>query len=190
MDTRVVNESELWRRAKNNDGSAFTALFDLHRDRIFRHCLRLIENVHDAEEVTAASFFELWRRRDAVTLVSGSVLPWLVVTAGNLARNSRRATRRYRALFDSLPRTPEIHQHFETSDVTMKLRTALQSLSANDLSLLTLVALEGFAVTEAAALLGLTDGAARTRLHRVKARMRAQLESEQFDLIGERNDWD
>jgi hypothetical protein len=103
----VVNEVEVWTRARANDGRAFTALFDTHRDRVFRHVLRLVDNVHDAEEITSASFLELWRRRANVVLVSDSVLPWLLVAVGHIARNVSPGTRRYRALFDSLPRADD-----------------------------------------------------------------------------------
>ena len=111
MGTSVVNEVELWTRARADDGRAFASLFDQHRDRVFRHCLRLVENPHDAEEVTAR----------------------------NVARNVRKGTRRYRALLDAL---------------------------------LVLVSLEGYTITDAAPLLGLSPGAARTRLHRAKNKLR------------------
>jgi RNA polymerase sigma factor (sigma-70 family) len=182
MDTGVVSEVEIWKRACANDGRAFSSLFDTHRDRVFRHGLRLVDNAHDAEEVTSASFFELWRRRESVVLVSGSVLPWLLVTAGKIARNVSRGTRRYRTLFTSLPRT---HDTFDAAEIACAqfedyeplgfLKSALKTLNQTDVSLIVLVVLEGYAITEAAALLGLSDGAARTRLHRAKRKVREQL---------------
>ncbi len=60
-----------WARALEHDPRAFAAIFDHHETRVFRHALQLTGNQHDAEEVTAASFFELWRRRDVVRLVAG-----------------------------------------------------------------------------------------------------------------------
>lgn len=78
-------------------------LFDRHRDRVFGHACRLVESRYDAEDVTASAFLELWRRRGDVRLVEGSVLPWLLVTTGNVARNSRRGTRRYRQFLSRLP---------------------------------------------------------------------------------------
>ena len=182
MDTDVVNEVEVWTRACANDGRAFTALFDIHRDRVFRHVLRLVDNAHDAEEVTSASFLELWRRRASVVLVSASVLPWLLVTAGNIARNVSRGTRRYRTLFDSLPRAEAADDaeqiavaHIEESESAGYLKAAMKMLKPADASLIVLVVLEDYAVTEAATLLGLSDGAARTRLHRAKEKIRGQL---------------
>jgi DNA-directed RNA polymerase specialized sigma24 family protein len=84
-------ESGLWELARHNDGDAFGALFDLHRDRVYRRARGLLEATHDAEDVTAAAFFELWRRRGSVRLDS-SVLPWLLVTVVNLARNVHRSS--------------------------------------------------------------------------------------------------
>jgi RNA polymerase sigma-70 factor (ECF subfamily) len=182
MDTGVVSEVEVWTRACANDGRAFTSLFDTHRDRVFRHVLRLVDNAHDAEEVTSASFLELWRRRASVVLVRDSVLPWLLVTAGHIARNVSRGTRRYRALFDSLPRADVAvdaeqiaFDHFEDDESLGYLKTAMKMLKPVDASLVVLVVLEDYAVTEAATLLGLSAGAARTRLHRAKGKIREQL---------------
>ena len=51
----------------------------------------------------------------------------------------------------------------------------MKMLKPTDVSLVVLVVLEDYAVTEAATLLGLSDGAARTRLHRAKGKIRQQL---------------
>lgn len=55
------------------------------------------------------------------------------------------------------------------------LRAGLQSLGRTDAQLVALVALEGYAVGDAAELLGLSVPAARTRLHRARARLRERL---------------
>jgi RNA polymerase sigma-70 factor (ECF subfamily) len=98
-------EAEIWRRALSRDGYAFAELFEMHQARVYRRALGLLENVHDAEEVVSSVFFELWRKRRVVRLVDGSVLPWLIVTAVNTARNRRRSIARYRRLVASLPRS-------------------------------------------------------------------------------------
>lgn len=98
------DESVAWRRALDGDGEAFGRLFDAHSARVFRHARRLTSDVHDAEDVVAAAFLELWRRRRDVRTVNDSVLPWLLVTATNLSLNHGRGLRRYRSLLDRLPR--------------------------------------------------------------------------------------
>src|SRR6476661_9649347 len=101
------DEDGLWSRSLQGDGGAFGALYDRHRDRVFRHAYRLSGNHHDAEDIMAAAFLELWRRRAKVRIVDGSIVPWLLVTTTNMARNSGRAALRYRRLLDSLPRRQE-----------------------------------------------------------------------------------
>jgi RNA polymerase sigma factor (sigma-70 family) len=172
------DELEAWARAKDHDARAFAAIFDHHEARVFRYSLRLTENVHDAEDVTAAAFFELWRRRSAVRLVEDSTLPWLLVTATNVSRNQRRALRRYRALLDQLPRggVDEISPTLDTVlETDRDLYRAMHSLGSVDASLLMLTAVEELPVKEAAALLGISDGAARVRLTRAKKRLRSRL---------------
>jgi RNA polymerase sigma-70 factor (ECF subfamily) len=182
----VVRSSEdepaAWSAALNNDGDAFAAIFDLHRDRVFRHALRMTSNVHDAEDVTAATFLELWRRRSSVRVVDGSVLPWLLVTTTNLARNLARGIRRHRALIAALPRSEGARsaedvalEHIEEKRIAARLREALITLSPSDAALITLTMFEHYSPAQAAIALGISDGAARTRLHRARTRMATAL---------------
>lgn len=172
-----------WARSLDGDGEAFAMLYDRHRDRVFRHATRLVADQHDAEDVLAAAFLELWRRRRDVRLVSGSVLPWLLVTTSNVARNVQRGTRRYRALLDRLPRETASADAADVllgmrplDGITPQLATALRSLSPRDLHLFTLVVLEDYPIADAAAVLSLSPSAAKTRLHRARLRVRSELD--------------
>ena len=182
MKDFVTSDAQLWSRSLTGDGAAFGELFDLHHDRVFRHAYRLVEDRHDAEDVTATAFLELWRRRADVRLVNESVLPWLLVTTTNSARNVRRSVARYRRLLATLPRTP-VTSDVETAyfaahpseQIDRRLAAALRSLPAADLRLVSLVALEGFRITDAASILGLSSSAAKTRLYRARVRLRTIL---------------
>jgi len=171
------DDGALWTRAQSNDGAAFAELFDRHRPRVYRRALSLLGDVHDAEDVTAAAFYELWRKRKTVPLVAESVLPWLLVTAVNLGRNSRRAAARYRKLLDRLPRDEEHVDPVEPEDaeVRERLEASLRGLSPTDAALLVLTTLEDMPVWQAAEAVGLRPPAARVRLHRVRKRLRADL---------------
>lgn len=176
-----ADEEALWRAALDQDGSAFGRLFDLHRDAVFRQALRLVAQPADAEEVAAAAFFELWRRRAAVRLVDGSVLPWLLVTTANLSRNSRRALLRREGLLRRLPREHDDvgSRAFDRVDDDLArsdLVEALRRLPPQDVALVTMTALDGYRVAEVADLLGLTENAARVRLHRAHRRLRGRLD--------------
>jgi RNA polymerase sigma factor (sigma-70 family) len=183
MSSGVDAEAMTWGRAREGDGSAFAALFRQHQARVYRRALSMLESAHDAEDVTAAAFFELWRKRRTVRLVDGTVLPWLLVTTVNLARNHRRGAGRYRAVIASLPRdeaaNPESTAvtNIETHLLGSRLAGAVAGLSSTDAALLTLTALEELSISDAAAAVGIKPGAARMRLHRARTRLQAALSS-------------
>lgn len=169
-------ELQLWERARRDDGDAFGRLFDLHRTRVYRRALGLVEDRHDAEDITAAAFFELWRKRRSVTPVNGSVLPWLLVTAVNVSRNLRRSTSRYEKFLRTAPRHPTPDEpDAEIVETRERLAVALKELVPIDGALLVLVVLEEMPVAEAAEAVGLKPAAARVRLHRARARLRENL---------------
>jgi RNA polymerase sigma-70 factor (ECF subfamily) len=171
-------EAAAWANVLRDDGDAFVAIFDQHRDRIYRHALRLTANIHDAEDVVAGAFLELWRRRQSVRLVDGSVLAWLLVTTTNLSRNVTRNVRRYRSLIASLPRADVaqsaeeiVVRQIEELRLAIEIRDALSNLSQSDAALISLTSYEGYSTAQVATALGISDGAARTRLHRARSRM-------------------
>lgn len=167
----------MWARAVHDDGAAFALLFDRHRPRIYRRALTLTENTHDAEDVTAAAFYELWRRRRSVTLVAGSVAPWLLVTTVNLTRNHRRAAARYRKLLEELPRSEAVAPAVDAEglEARRRLRDTIRGLSPVEAALLVLTGVEEMPVLQAAQAVGLTPPAARVRLHRLRQRLQHEL---------------
>jgi RNA polymerase sigma-70 factor (ECF subfamily) len=177
----LESDEALWRRSLDGDGEAFGALFDRHRERVFLHACRLVDARHEAEDVAASAFLELWRRRAHVRLVERSVLPWLLVTTTNVGRNTARGTRRYRQLLERLPRpadepdVAEVALDTHALGFDAQLKSALRALSKTDAHLFVLVALEGYPVAPAAEQLELSVSAARARLHRVRAKLREQL---------------
>ncbi len=111
----LESDAELWRRSLDGDGQAFGLLFDRHRARVYAHACRLASTRHDAEDVVASAFLELWRRRADARLVDGSVLPWLLIAATNIGRNAARGTRRHRQFLDRLPRGRDLPDAADTA---------------------------------------------------------------------------
>jgi RNA polymerase sigma factor (sigma-70 family) len=179
------SESSAWASARRGDGEAFASIFDRHSDRIYRHARRLTHNHSDAEDVVAAAFLELWRRRSGVRVVGGSVLPWMLVTTTNLARNRARGLRRYRSMLTKLPRsslTPGADQSaaekMHSDEVVIRVQRALRNLKPKDAALVALTMYEGYTPAQAAETLGITPGNARTRLHRARNHMAQELGEE------------
>ena len=182
---RHWSEALVWDQALVGDGAAFAQLFDLHRDRVFRHAWGLARNRQDAEDVIASAFLELWRLRQRVRLVDGSVLPWLLATTTNISLNSARSRRRYQRFLERLPRQADEAETAATQvlEISPVLREAMRTLKPKDAQLLALVALESYTVSEAALCLALSPDAARTRLHRARRRLQDLLGPEPTSLL-------
>jgi RNA polymerase sigma factor (sigma-70 family) len=184
MDFDSNDETAIWERARAGDGAAFAELFTRHQDRVYKRALTLGSQVSNAEDVTASAFFELWRRRGSVRIVEGSVLPWLLVTTVNLARNHKRAGSRYRRLIESLPHETVVDAEFvavtnvHTELLGVRLTEAIGRLSSQDSALLVLTVLDELSVVDAASAIGIKPGAARMRLHRARQRLQADLHTD------------
>lgn len=181
MGNDETDDAGLWSRSLEGEGEAFGMLYDRHRGRVFRHAHRLSGNRHDADDITATSFLELWRLRGKVRLVEGSVLPWLLVTTTNVARDSRRAAFRYRRLLNSLPRgadVPSLSDEYLRDEMDEDAARALGTLNDLDLQLVSLIVFEEYTVAAAAAVLNLTPAAAKSRMHRARQRMKKAITRE------------
>ena len=180
MSTEEFDEAAAWSSARGGDGPAFASLFDLHRDRVFGHALRLTRRPHDAEDVTAAVFLEAWRKRESVRVVDGSIIGWLLVTTNYVARNHARGLRRYRTALAKLPapapqqdHAPDVDDSLDGAGRDRQVREAFEKLSKRDQDVITLCVLEELTTAQAAEALGVPEGTVKSRLSRARARLAA-----------------
>jgi RNA polymerase sigma-70 factor (ECF subfamily) len=178
----VMDEAALAASAAAGDAAAFERLYGLHARRVHAHCTRQLGSVQDADDLTAVVFLEAWRRRDAVRVVDGSVLPWLLVTATNVARNHRRGLRRYRAVLARLPAAEPIPDHgtyvadrLQVEAGARALAVALEGLGKVDRQVVSLCLMEDLTYEQAAAVLGLSHASVRSRLSRSRRALREAL---------------
>ena len=178
MSRAGFDEADAWSKAREGDTAAFASLYDTHRDRVFGQALRLLRHPHDAEDVTAMVFLEAWRRRDAVRLVDGSIIAWLLVTANNVVHNHDRSVRRYRSALARLPRpvdqndhAPEVDASFDNDARDKRVRSAFAQLAARDQDIITLCVLEGLPLSEVAQVLRIPVGTVKSRLFRARQRL-------------------
>ena len=158
---------------------AFGEVVHRHGRPLYAVAYRFLESPADAEEVVQDAFLLLWRRRGRVHLVGDSALPWLIVTVKHLAQNRRRARlrrSRHEAEAAYEPRFEDPAD--ERGAVADLLRRAFDALPPLDAQVARLCLVEDVAYAEAAARLGLTEGAVRNRLSRARARLRKDLEEE------------
>jgi RNA polymerase sigma factor (sigma-70 family) len=150
----------------------FRAVFESTYPALARYARHRGLSGSDAEDLVAETYEVAWRRLDAVPADDGA-LPWLLAVERNLLRNRRRKQWRERTVLERLG-PPEVEEMGLPSVTWQEIRGALDRLSDEDRELILLVAWDGLEPSQAAIALGLTAGAARTRLHRARTRL-AQL---------------
>lgn len=168
-------DEDVWAAALSGDGDAFGVLFDRHRARVYRHSRGLAPSWSDADDVVAVTFLEAWRKRNHITFVDGSMLPWLLRTATFTANNLRRSSRRYSAALRRLPAGPVQADHAELFD-DGEAMTAMKELSPLDQEVLTLCVIEDVSTEDAARLMRVRVGTIKSRLSRAKERLRAAID--------------
>jgi RNA polymerase sigma-70 factor (ECF subfamily) len=183
-----LSDEALWQRAVAGDGGAFAQVYDRHVDTVFSYCLRQTVSAADAEDVTSVVFFEAWRKARSVTFVAGSVKPWLLAVAMNVARNQARSRHRYQRMLERLPAvavTPDIAdvaiRDVESEEFTARFVACMNTLPARERDVIALCDLAELSYDEAAAALGVPVGTVRSRLSRGRRRLRALLASAQSD---------
>jgi RNA polymerase sigma-70 factor, ECF subfamily len=164
--------------ASLTDPERFAEIFHRHWDEIHRYVARRL-GPEAAEDVGAETFTIAFRNRGRYDLDRPDARPWLYGIATNLIGEHRRAERRRHRLLARTPADGESASFADGSDarVTAKLlgpriASVLASLSAADRDLLLLIAWADLTYEEAAEALQVPLGTVRSRLHRVRKKIR------------------
>ena len=177
MTQTEPTEQDLWAAVAAGDEAAFGTLFDRHSRAVYNHAFRLCGSWSVAEDLTQATFLVAWRKRGDVRLVHGTALPWLLVVAGNCARTEWRSARRRR---DLLGRMPAEHDPDPADDIAGRLDderamgrvlAAVRRLPRAEREAVALCLWSGVGYAEAAAVLGVSEVAVRSRVSRARARL-------------------
>ena len=173
-------------RIRAGDPSAFAELYDSYARAVYNHAFRLTADWSAAEDVMAETFMEAWRLRDRVGAEGGSLRPWLLGVAINVARGHHRSNRRYRAAANAAAEVETaLPDHADEVagrlDDRRRIAAALRALAAlrrPEREVLTLCLWAGLEYTAAAEALGIAVGTVRSRLSRARAKLRKLTEAE------------
>jgi RNA polymerase sigma factor (sigma-70 family) len=174
-------------RIRAGDPDAFAELYDQCARSVYNHAFRLTADWSVAEDVMSATFMEAWRRRTSIEADGGSLRPWLLGIATNVARSHYRSNRRYRAAAGAAAAAgvAEVADHAEETAGRVDDRrriaatlTALGSLRRPEREVLVLCLWEGLEYADAARALGIPVGTVRSRLSRARGRLRKLAEVE------------
>lgn len=172
-----------WSRIHPDDPEArrarFESVFVSESRAILGYALRRVDAAEDAADVVAETFLVAWRRIDDVPAGADARL-WLYGVARRVLANHRRGDRRRHRLGERLREDlltqVDVVRHDE-DDITTGVGAAMLRLSDDDRELLRLTSWEGLSPVDIAAAMAIPPATVRTRLHRARNRLRAELES-------------
>jgi len=157
------------------DQERLESMYDSCAHRVYAYALRHC-GPDDADDIVSETFAAAWRR---IEIVPDVALPWLLVTAGNVIRNRRRADIRRSTLAANLAKVHESATAGADELVAERshLIAALERLSDLEREALLLVAWDGLDPRGAAEVARCAPRAFRARLARARARLATELES-------------
>lgn len=186
-ETGVLSRSEqsdrdLLRALVEGRRGALATLYDRHSRVVYAYTAARLEGREDIEEISQDAFVTLWRKRSTITIAGDSLLPWLLVTSRNLIANRRRSLlaaekRRASAAVDEA--TPDSRpgpdELVERDQLLAYVEAAASALPEPDRTVFELCIRGDHSYEDAAAQAGITPGAVRNRLSRLRARLRNEL---------------
>ncbi|WP_344210523.1 RNA polymerase sigma factor [Nonomuraea bangladeshensis] len=165
-------------RIRDGDQRAFEQLFDQYAKTVYNHAWRLTGDWSAAEDVVSLTFLEAWRLRERLAPDGGSLRPWLLGVATNVARNLRRARRRHENAMARMPRddaapdfADDLAGQLADQERLAEVREALGRLRKPEQDVLLLCAGAGLDYAEAAEALGIPIGTVRSRLSRARKKL-------------------
>ena len=178
-------EYALLARLKNGDEAAFTALYRIHKDAVYRFALLYCGAPAAAADVTQDPFMHLISRPGQFDPARGSVGAYLCGVARNMARRhmgeAREESRDPALLHDDTHVAAELIEH-ETplervlkSEAAEQLRAAIAHLAPHYRDVLILCELSDLSYAEAAQVCGLEIGTVRSRLSRARTALAQRL---------------
>lgn len=174
-EARATTTAELLARARSGDRQAFTDLVDRHHAELVRIAYVVTGDLDAARDAAQLAWIKAWRGLPGVREPE-RLRAWLVAIAANEARQHLRAhrRRRVREIVPALAMDPG-HATVSAAD-RLDLAAALARLGAADRELIAMRYLAGLNAEEIGTATGLTASGVRSRLSRLIARLREDLD--------------
>jgi RNA polymerase sigma-70 factor (ECF subfamily) len=177
-----LTDAELLRAHVDGDPQAFAELVRRHRDRLWAVALRTIGDREEAADAVQDALLSA-HRGAAGFRGDSAVTTWLhrIVVNACLDRIRRRQAHPTVPLPDGSrpedghPAGPEPAAPIQDHDTALVVREALAALPVEQRAALVLVDVQGYAVAEAAEILGVAEGTVKSRCARGRARMAVAL---------------
>ena len=174
--------SDVIERCKNGDERAWGELVEAtHRD-VYSLCLRILGDPHDAAEATQDAYLKAWRglagfRGDAMFET------WLYRVASNSALSKHRSRRRRQSheagvqdeVLTEMPASGSVEATAGTRIEVQALEAALARLPEQHRTVVVLRDVYGMNIEEIATQLGISETAAKVRVHRARKKLKEMI---------------
>ena len=158
--------------ARQEAASSFEALYRSCGADVYAYVTSLLRDRAAAEDVTALAFERALRKRRSFDRGRGTERAWLFGIARNAALDELRRRSRTAALVTDPPDDAVADPDDEGADRRATVRAALASLDPRDRELIALKFHAGLNNAEIAKVIGTSETAAGTRLHRAVTQLR------------------
>jgi RNA polymerase sigma-70 factor, ECF subfamily len=165
-DTLEVVETE----RKTGAELPFEQLYEMYRGRVFSTAYRMLSNRADAEDVTQDIFIKVFKKLSSFRGDS-SVSTWIYRIAVNACLDFRRRRRLRQAV--SIDDGMEVGS--TPLSVSRLIESTLPRMADGYRQVFVLHDIQGLKHGEIAKILGITDGASKSQLHRARAFLRKEL---------------
>jgi RNA polymerase sigma-70 factor (ECF subfamily) len=163
-------------RARNGDLDAFASIVNARMDAVYRLTSAILGNEADARDAAQETFVAAWRQLTRLR-ESEKFEAWLQRIAINAARQTHRARsrRRIREIPSSTVVALAERAAGAPRDDAAILDAALATLPVDQRAILVLHHLEGHPIAELAAVLGVPEGTAKSRLFAARRALAAAI---------------
>lgn len=180
----LPDEAALIALAQQGDHQAFARIYGTHKRRIFSLCLRMVNNLAEAEDLTQEAFLQL-HRKIGTFRGDSAFSTWLYRLAINVVlMHLRKKSLSMISLDEAMEPVPDESpgRSFGAADPSlagsidrMVLERAVADLPAGYRLIFILHDIEGYEHNEIAALLECSIGNSKSQLHKARLRLREAL---------------
>ena len=190
---KEFNEAEAIEKAKQGDATAFQALYDRHKRRVYSLCLRMTANTAEAEDLAQEAFLQLYRKI-ATFRGESAFSTWLHrlsvnVVLMHLRKKSLPVVSLEETTQPGEDDTPK--KDFGADDLALSgsidrlhLRRAVESLPPGYRMIFLLHDVEGYEHNEIAKIVGCSIGNSKSQLHKARMKLRDLLKIDRAEKAG------
>lgn len=171
--------SDVIERCKNGDERAWGQLVEATYRDVYSLCLRILGDPHDAAEATQDAYLKAWR---GLSSFRGDAMfeTWLYRVASNSALSKHRSRRRRQSheagvqddVLTDLPASGSVEATAGARIEVRALEAALARLPEQHRTAVVLRDVYGMSIEEIASQLGISETAAKVRVHRARKKLK------------------